>query len=78
MSSPSSTELSAIWAIDKRRFLDIEEIILSRRRKDMGCVDSSKFSEPLPWIGLYIAAASLLCSLLMGLDTFNSFRRRKL
>ncbi|XXG79225.1 hypothetical protein AAC387_Pa09g0340 [Persea americana] len=44
----------------------------------MACVDSSKFSEPLPWIGLYITAASLLCSLLMGLDTFNSFRRRKL
>ncbi|KAJ8625879.1 hypothetical protein MRB53_019186 [Persea americana] len=44
----------------------------------MGCDNSSKFSEPLPWIGLYIAAASLLCSLLMGLDTFSGFRRQKL
>ncbi|RWR78220.1 hypothetical protein CKAN_00674300 [Cinnamomum micranthum f. kanehirae] len=42
------------------------------------CHQESKFSEPLPWIGLYIAAASLLCSLLMGLDTFLGFRRWKL
>ncbi|XXG57311.1 hypothetical protein AAC387_Pa03g4497 [Persea americana] len=42
------------------------------------CKEESKFSEPLPWIGLYIAVASLLCSLLMGLDTFLGFRRRKL
>ncbi|RWR78219.1 hypothetical protein CKAN_00674200 [Cinnamomum micranthum f. kanehirae] len=41
-------------------------------------VDSSKFSEPLPWIGLYIAGASFLCSLLMGLDTFLGFHSRKL
>ncbi|RWR78217.1 hypothetical protein CKAN_00674000 [Cinnamomum micranthum f. kanehirae] len=41
-------------------------------------VDSSKFSEPMPWIGIYIAAASLLCSLLMGLDTFLGFRSQKL
>ncbi|RWR89816.1 hypothetical protein CKAN_01888700 [Cinnamomum micranthum f. kanehirae] len=44
----------------------------------MGCDNSSKFSKPLPWIGLYIAAASLLCSLLMGLDTFSGFRPQKL
>lgn len=45
----------------------------------MGCKeDNPKFSEPMPWIGLYIAAASLLSSLLMGLDTFYGFRRRKL
>eukprot|EP00268_Persea_americana_P045028 TRINITY_DN4569_c0_g1_i4.p1 TRINITY_DN4569_c0_g1~~TRINITY_DN4569_c0_g1_i4.p1 ORF type:complete len:707 (+),score=84.83 TRINITY_DN4569_c0_g1_i4:217-2337(+) len=42
------------------------------------CKEESKFSEPLPWIGLYIAVASLLCSLLMGLDTFSGFRRQKL
>ncbi|XXG57314.1 hypothetical protein AAC387_Pa03g4501 [Persea americana] len=41
-------------------------------------VDSSKFSEPMPWIGLYIAAFSLLCSLLMGLDTISGIRSRKL
>ncbi|XP_077234169.1 uncharacterized protein LOC143876332 [Tasmannia lanceolata] len=43
-----------------------------------GTLDDSKYSNPLPWIGLYIAGASLLCALAMALDTFFGFRRRKL
>ncbi|XP_058104528.1 uncharacterized protein LOC131248308 [Magnolia sinica] len=43
-----------------------------------GELDSENFSEPLPWIGLYIAVASLLCLLAMAIDAFHGFRRRKL
>ncbi|KAG6422139.1 hypothetical protein SASPL_118702 [Salvia splendens] len=32
----------------------------------------------MPWVGLYIAAASALCILAMSADAFNSFRRKKL
>ncbi|XP_058106291.1 uncharacterized protein LOC131249497 [Magnolia sinica] len=43
-----------------------------------GELNDAKFSEPLPWIGLYIAGASLVCSLAMAIDTFYGFRQRKL
>ncbi|KAK6148362.1 hypothetical protein DH2020_019274 [Rehmannia glutinosa] len=32
---------------------------------------------PMPWIGMYVAAASLICTLAMAADTFNGFRRKK-
>ncbi|KAK4383054.1 hypothetical protein Sango_2813200 [Sesamum angolense] len=32
---------------------------------------------PMPWIGMYIAAASALCSLAMAFDAFNGFRTKK-
>nr|GMC84876.1 ATP-dependent RNA helicase [Ipomoea batatas] len=41
-----------------------------------GC-DAEKFSSPMPWIGRYIEAASLLCIFAMLLDTLHGFRRRK-
>ncbi|KAK6148366.1 hypothetical protein DH2020_019278 [Rehmannia glutinosa] len=31
----------------------------------------------MPWIGMYVAAASLICTLAMAADTFNGFRRKK-
>ena len=40
-----------------------------------GNVNDSKFNEPMPWIGIYIAVASLLCS--MGADAFSAIRFRK-
>ncbi|XP_077242974.1 uncharacterized protein LOC143883512 [Tasmannia lanceolata] len=43
-----------------------------------GSLDDSKYSKPLPWIGLYIAGASLVCSFVMAMDTFFGFYRRKL
>ncbi|XP_077242975.1 uncharacterized protein LOC143883515 [Tasmannia lanceolata] len=43
-----------------------------------GSLDDSKYSKPLPWIGLYIAGASLVCSFAMAMDTFFGFHRRKL
>lgn len=33
---------------------------------------------PMPWIGMYIASASLICSLAMAADTFNGFRTKRL
>ncbi|KAL9350142.1 hypothetical protein Peur_057397 [Populus x canadensis] len=42
-----------------------------------GNLNEAKFSEPMPWIGLYIAAASLACALAMAVDFIHGFRRRK-
>ncbi|KAL9387233.1 hypothetical protein Peur_020357 [Populus x canadensis] len=42
-----------------------------------GNLNEAKFSEPMPWIGLYIAAASLACALAMAVDFIRGFRRRK-
>ncbi|KAK9049613.1 hypothetical protein SSX86_031418 [Deinandra increscens subsp. villosa] len=36
------------------------------------------YSEPMVWIGIYIAAASLLCILLMAADLLHGFRNKKL
>ncbi|EYU22135.1 hypothetical protein ABFS82_09G019100 [Erythranthe guttata] len=33
---------------------------------------------PMPWIGMYIAAASLVCSLAMAADAFNGFRSKRM
>ncbi|KAL0440986.1 UNVERIFIED_CONTAM: hypothetical protein Sradi_0037500 [Sesamum radiatum] len=32
---------------------------------------------PMPWIGVYVAAASLICTLAMAADTFHGFRSKK-
>lgn len=42
-----------------------------------GVLNESKFSEPLPWIGIYIAAASLACGIAMAADAIQGFRHRK-
>ncbi|OIT23029.1 PREDICTED: uncharacterized protein LOC109216816 [Nicotiana attenuata] len=42
-----------------------------------GNLDDSKFSEPMPWIGIYVAAASAACALAMAMDTLHGLRYRK-
>ncbi|KAK3039465.1 hypothetical protein RJ639_028047 [Escallonia herrerae] len=42
-----------------------------------GNLNDSKFSEPMPWIGIYVAAASALCAVAMAADAFHGFRYRK-
>ncbi|KAK1378251.1 Transmembrane protein [Heracleum sosnowskyi] len=42
-----------------------------------GYLNDSKFSEPMPWIGIYVAAASALCALAMSVDVVHAFRYRK-
>jgi hypothetical protein len=42
-----------------------------------GNLDDAKFSEPLPWIGIYVAAASLACLILMAVDGIQGIRYRK-
>ncbi|KAL7594885.1 hypothetical protein Lser_V15G28893 [Lactuca serriola] len=37
-----------------------------------------RFSEPMTWIGIYIAFASLLCILAMAADLIHGLRHRKL
>ncbi|KAL0341511.1 UNVERIFIED_CONTAM: hypothetical protein Scaly_1813700 [Sesamum calycinum] len=47
----------------------------------MDSLDSAvqeKLDEAMPWIGLYIAAASAVCTLAMAADAFNGFTSKKL
>ncbi|XP_057512135.1 uncharacterized protein LOC130794280 [Actinidia eriantha] len=43
-----------------------------------GHLNDSKFSQPIPWIGIYIVAASAACAIAMAADAFIGFRHRKL
>ncbi|XP_059657517.1 uncharacterized protein LOC132304038 isoform X4 [Cornus florida] len=42
------------------------------------CQQDKQHEAPMPWIGIYVAAASLVCSLAMAADVFHGFRHRKL
>ncbi|KAL3743253.1 hypothetical protein ACJRO7_018542 [Eucalyptus globulus] len=48
----------------------------------LGCVNGSlnqaEFGKPMPWIGIYIAAASLACAIAMAADAAAGFRYRQL
>ncbi|XP_061341076.1 uncharacterized protein LOC133287468 [Gastrolobium bilobum] len=49
----------------------------------MGCntdgnMDVTKFSKPMPWIGIYIVAGSLACFIAMAADLIYGIRGRKL
>ncbi|CAA2996433.1 Hypothetical predicted protein [Olea europaea subsp. europaea] len=39
--------------------------------------DPKKFSSPMPWIGIYVAFASAICSLAMALDAIIGFYKKK-
>uniref|UniRef100_A0A1D1Z8Y7 DNA translocase FtsK n=1 Tax=Anthurium amnicola TaxID=1678845 RepID=A0A1D1Z8Y7_9ARAE len=43
-----------------------------------GALDDTLYTKPLPWIGLYVAAASFLCAAAMAFDAYSGFRRRML
>ncbi|KAL8267176.1 hypothetical protein R6Q59_004520 [Mikania micrantha] len=40
--------------------------------------NGDRYSEPMAWIGIYIAIASLLCTLAMAADLLHGFRSKKL
>ncbi|GAA0150778.1 hypothetical protein LIER_09641 [Lithospermum erythrorhizon] len=42
-----------------------------------GDLDESSFSEPMPWIGSYAAAASAACAIAMAIDALQGIRNRK-
>ncbi|XP_059460530.1 uncharacterized protein LOC132189762 [Corylus avellana] len=42
-----------------------------------GNLDNTKFSQPMPWIGIYVAAASLACLIGMAADAIHGIRNRK-
>ncbi|KAK2631458.1 hypothetical protein EUGRSUZ_L02879, partial [Eucalyptus grandis] len=48
----------------------------------LGCVNGSlnqaEFGKPMPWIGVYITAASLACAIAMAADAAAGFRYRQL
>ncbi|GER28042.1 hypothetical protein STAS_03803 [Striga asiatica] len=44
----------------------------------VGTLDDSKFNEPMPWIGAYVASASAACALAMAADAAHALRYRKL
>lgn len=62
----------------------MEEILeVKKKMGKLGCsvdgvLNEAKFSEPLPWIGIYIAAASLACLFAMAADAIHGFRHWKL
>ncbi|CAA2954135.1 Hypothetical predicted protein [Olea europaea subsp. europaea] len=41
-------------------------------------VVQNTLDSPMPWIGMYIAAASVVCSLAMAADAFHGFRSKRL
>ncbi|KAK9927537.1 hypothetical protein M0R45_024718 [Rubus argutus] len=43
-----------------------------------GNLHEEKFSAPMPWIGMYVAAASFACLIAMAADVILGFRHRKL
>ncbi|XP_071700312.1 uncharacterized protein [Rutidosis leptorrhynchoides] len=42
-----------------------------------GSLNNSKFNDPMPWIGIYVATASLICALAMATDALHGFRYKK-
>ncbi|KAM0045638.1 hypothetical protein Hdeb2414_s0009g00306321 [Helianthus debilis subsp. tardiflorus] len=42
-----------------------------------GSLNNSKFNDPMPWIGIYVAAASLICGIAMTIDALHAFRYKK-
>ncbi|XP_019195870.1 PREDICTED: uncharacterized protein LOC109189715 [Ipomoea nil] len=42
-----------------------------------GNLDESRYSEPMPWIGIYVAVASAACAAAMATDVFHGLRHRK-
>nr|GMC87299.1 uncharacterized protein LOC109189715 [Ipomoea batatas] len=42
-----------------------------------GNLDESRYSEPMPWIGIYVAVASAACAAAMASDVFHGLRHRK-
>nr|GEV66691.1 transmembrane protein [Tanacetum cinerariifolium] len=42
-----------------------------------GSLNDSKFNDPMPWIGIYVAAASIICGIAMALDALNGFRYKR-
>lgn len=43
-----------------------------------GCKGQDTLDSPMPWIGVYIAAASLVCSVAMAVDVIYGLRHKKL
>nr|XP_043634671.1 uncharacterized protein LOC122605781 [Erigeron canadensis] len=44
----------------------------------MEAEQQNKYSEPMPWIGMYIAIASIVCILAMAADLLHGLKNRKL
>lgn len=42
-----------------------------------GSLNNSKFNDPMPWIGIYVATASLICAIAMAMDALHGFRYKK-
>ncbi|KAK9079585.1 hypothetical protein SSX86_001258 [Deinandra increscens subsp. villosa] len=42
-----------------------------------GSLNNSKYNDPMPWIGIYVSAASLTCAAAMTMDALHGFRYKK-
>lgn len=82
----SETETTSSIAEIGSNYSDKQAEKAAQKKREMGVVGCSndgylndaKFSKPLPWIGIYIAAASLVCLLAMAADLVHGVRHRKL
>ncbi|KVH95505.1 uncharacterized protein LOC112528593 [Cynara cardunculus var. scolymus] len=45
--------------------------------KPDGSLNQSKFDEPMPWIGIYVATASLTCATAIAIDTLHAFKYKR-
>lgn len=64
--------------MDYSRTLNISECLNFCTDKYYNLRLQKQLDKPMPWIGLYIAAASAACSLAMAADGLSGFRRKKL
>ncbi|KAD3641919.1 hypothetical protein E3N88_31143 [Mikania micrantha] len=56
-----------------KHFVEIDMELLCYEKEN-----SDRYSKPMVWIGIYIAIASLLCTLAMAADLLHGFRSKKL
>ncbi|KAI3523027.1 hypothetical protein L1887_01082 [Cichorium endivia] len=42
-----------------------------------GSLNNSKFNDPMPWIGIYVAVASFICAVAMAMDAMHGFKYKK-
>ncbi|KAL7597067.1 hypothetical protein Lser_V15G27547 [Lactuca serriola] len=78
----STTLLEHKPRVNKNRFNQERGEIKLNKMLNSGCtaegsLNSSKFNDPMPWIGIYVAAASLICAVAMAMDALHGFRYKK-
>ncbi|XP_047942878.1 uncharacterized protein LOC125189666 [Salvia hispanica] len=69
--------MAAVWYNQNPREAEIETIAQAFELMDYTTAEQDSLDSPMPWIGMYIAAASAVCTLAMAADAFNGLRSKK-